>query len=191
MAFWHSSSPAEQAEQEGRTLIRRLSDDDLPAILEIIGDAATAYRGVIPADCWHEPYMSAAELRDEIAAGVEFYGWVEEGRLLGVMGIQQVCDATLIRHAYTRTAEQGRGIGGRLLDDLSGRASGRLLVGTWAAAAWAIRFYQGRGFSLVPPDEKDRLLRTYWTVPERQRDVSVVLTGSTQEAVARRPDRHR
>ena len=135
--------------------------------------------------------MSAAELRDEIAAQVEFYGWAEQGRLIGVMGIQHVRDATLIRHAYTRTAEQGHGIGGRLLDDLSGRASGRLLVGTWAAATWAIRFYQGRGFSLVPSDEKDRLLRIYWTVPERQRDVSVVLTDLTQEAVARRPDRHR
>jgi GNAT superfamily N-acetyltransferase len=179
------SSPAHRDRQEGKALIRRLGDADQPAILEIINDGATAYRGVIPADCWHEPYMSAAQLRDEIAAGVEFHGWEEGGRLLGVMGIQQVRDATLIRHAYTRTAEQGRGIGGRLLLELSGRASGRLLVGTWAAATWAICFYERRGFSLVGSDEKDRLLRTYWTVPARQRDVSVVLTGATQGATER------
>lgn len=160
-------------------MIRHLSEADGPAILEVILDAATAYRGVIPADCWQEPYMSEAELRDNIAAGVDFFGWEERARLIGVMGLQGVRGVILIRHAYTRTADQGRGIGGQLLGHLRGRARGRLLVGTWAAAAWAIRFYQQRGFSLVGPEEKDRLLTTYWTVPERQRQASVVLHGST------------
>ena len=157
-------------------MIRQLSEADGPAILEVILDAATAYQGVIPADCWQEPYMSEAELRQEIAAGVEFFGWEEHAQLLGVMGLQHVRDVTLIRHAYTRTAHQGQGLGGRLLAQLRGRGRARLLVGTWAAAAWAIRFYQQRGFSLVGPEEKDRLLSTYWTVPERQRQASVVLS---------------
>lgn len=156
-------------------MIRRLADAERPAIVGVIGDAATAYRGVIPDDCWHEPYMSDAELRDEIAAGVEFFGWLEHGELLGVMGLQDVRDVTLIRHAYTLTAHQGRGIGGRLLAHLRLAARARLLVGTWAAAAWAVRFYERRGFVLAGPDEKERLLTTYWTVPERQRRASVVL----------------
>jgi GNAT superfamily N-acetyltransferase len=156
--------------------IRRLTDTDRAAILEVIDDAAVAYRGAIPADCWHEPYMSEADLRREIAAGVEFVGWEDHRELLGVMGLQHVRDVTLIRHAYTRTAHQGRGIGGELLAHLQGRARGRLLVGTWAAAAWAIRFYERRGFSLVGREQKDRLLEAYWTVTPRQREVSVVLT---------------
>jgi N-acetylglutamate synthase-like GNAT family acetyltransferase len=162
------------------TAIRQLGDADRPAILEVIADAAEAYRGAIPADCWHEPYMSEAELRQEIVAGVDFYGWEEDGRLLGVMGLQQVRDVTLIRHAYTRTAEQGRGIGGALLADLQARASTQLLVGTWAAAVWAIRFYEARGFDLVAPEEKDRLLAEYWTVSPRQAEESVVLTGGNR-----------
>lgn len=157
-------------------MICRLSEADGPAILEVIGDAATAYRGVIPADCWREPYLSEAELRNEIAAGVEFFGWEERAQLLGVMGLQRVRDVTLIRHAYTRTADQGRGIGGQLLAHLRGTARTRLLVGTWEAAAWAILFYEHRGFALVGPEEKDRLLKTYWTVPEGQRQASVVLS---------------
>jgi GNAT superfamily N-acetyltransferase len=157
-------------------MIRRLSETDGPAILEVILDAATAYRGVIPADCWEEPYMSESELRDEIAAKVDFFGWEERARLIGVMGLQRIRGVILIRHAYTRTADQGRGIGGQLLAHLRERTRGRLLVGTWAAAAWAIRFYQQRGFALVGPEEKDRLLTTYWTVPERQREASVVLS---------------
>lgn len=157
-------------------MIRQLSVADDLAILEVIRDAAIAYRGVIPADCWQEPYMSEAELRQEIAAGVEFFGWEEHAQLLGVMGLQHVRDVTLIRHVYTRTAHQGQGIGSQLLAHLRGRARGRLLVGTWAAATWAIRFYKHRGFSLVGPEEKDRLLTTYWTVPERQRQASVVLS---------------
>jgi GNAT superfamily N-acetyltransferase len=157
-------------------MIRELSEADRPAILEIILDAATAYRGVIPADCWQEPYMSETELRRESAAGVEFFGWEERAKLLGVMGLQHVRNVTLIRHAYTRTAHQRRGIGGQLLAHLRGRARARLLVGTWASAAWATRFYEHRGFFLVGPEEKDRLLTTYWTVPEPQRQASVVLS---------------
>jgi GNAT superfamily N-acetyltransferase len=156
-------------------VIRVCTDVDLPSIHRIINDAAEAYRGVIPADCWHEPYMSIAALTGEIAAGVAFSGWDADGTLVGVIGRQSVRDVTLIRHAYVRPEAQGQGIGGALLDTLAGETPGALLVGTWAAAHWAVRFYERHGFRLVAPDEKDRLLQTYWTVPARQRDVSVVL----------------
>jgi GNAT superfamily N-acetyltransferase len=156
-------------------MIRRCSDADLPAIESIVNEAAQAYRGAIPADCWHEPYMTRAALDAEIAAGVDFWGWDDAGVLIGVMGIQPVRDVTLIRHAYVRAAQQGRGIGAALLRFLFDRATGPVLVGTWAAAEWAIRFYQRHGFRLVPPEEKDRLLDTYWSIPARQRDTSVVL----------------
>jgi GNAT superfamily N-acetyltransferase len=157
------------------TMIRTCSAADVPGILEIVNDAARAYRGVIPNDLWHDPYMDRAHLESEIAAGVDFRGWDEAGELLGVMGIQQVLDATLIRHAYVRSNRQAAGIGGALLEHLAKHASGRLLVGTWAAAYWAIRFYERHGFGLVAQPEKDRLLDTYWTIPARQRDTSVVL----------------
>jgi GNAT superfamily N-acetyltransferase len=156
-------------------MIRRCSAADCQTIESIVNDAARAYRGAIPPDCLHEPYMPASELQTEIAAGVEFWGWQEAGALIGVMGLQQVRDVTLIRHAYVRTSHQGAGIGGALLKFLTGRATGRLLVGTWAAAEWAIRFYQRHGFRLVSPHEKDRLLSTYWSIPDRQRETSVVL----------------
>lgn len=156
-------------------MIRRCTSNDIPTIDSIINEAAEKYRGVIPADCWHEPYMSRAELEREIGAGVAFSGWDEGGELVGVMGVQRVKDATLIRHAYVRTAQQGQGIGGKLLKALSGEVDGTLLIGTWADALWAIRFYQGHGFRLAPPDEKNRLLNTYWTISPRQRDTSVVL----------------
>jgi len=119
--------------------------------------------------------MTGPALRSEMDAGVRFWGWEESGALIGVMGIQHVRDATLIRHAYVRTPYQGRGIGGALLASLAGQRTGPLLVGTWAAADWAIRFYERHGFRLVPPEEKDRLLSTYWNIPERQRETSVVL----------------
>lgn len=141
-------------------MIRRCTDGDVLAIHAIVNEAADAYRGVIPADCWHEPYMSRAELDAEIAAGVSFSGWHESGELLGIMGLQQVRDVTLIRHAYVRSAHQGRGIGGALLEALSTGTKATLLVGTWAAAEWAVRFYERHGFRLVSPDEKDRLLGT-------------------------------
>lgn len=151
--------------------------DEPAEIAEVINDAATAYRGVIPADRWREPYMPLDELRAEIAAGVQFWGIRREGRLLGVMGLQRARDVSLIRHAYTRTAEQGGGVGSALLEHLKRASHRRLLIGTWKAATWAIRFYERRGFHRVSDEEKDRLLRRYWTVPERQIEESVVLSG--------------
>ena len=156
-------------------MIRACSEADVDVILEIINEAALAYRGVIPADCWHEPYMTRPALVSEIAAGVRFAGRDDDGALAGVMGLQRVRDATLIRHAYVRTAHQGRGIGGELMQSLSAQANGRLLVGTWAAASWAIAFYERHGFRAVSLEEKDRLLSTYWNISERQRETSVVL----------------
>ena len=157
-------------------MIRPCTDADVAVMCDIINEAAEAYRGVIPADCWHEPYMDRADLAAEIAAGVDFIGRDEHGELIGVMGLQKVLDATLIRHAYVRRSHQSRGIGGELLTLLAAQTSGPLLVGTWAAASWAIRFYQRHGFRLVDTDEKDRLLNTYWTISPRQRETSVVLT---------------
>ena len=136
---------------------------------------ATAYAGVIPADRYHVPYMAASELYDEIAAGVRFWGWYDPEGLSGVMGIQDVDDVTLIRHAYVRPERQGTGIGSRLLARLVNLAHQPLLVGTWADAVWAVRFYESHGFRLVTPAEKDCLLRRYWSIPERQVETSVVL----------------
>jgi GNAT superfamily N-acetyltransferase len=164
---------------KGGEVIRNCTLNDISTIEEIINEAAVAYRGVIPADCWHEPYMSRAELGSELAAGVVFSGWEAEHGLVGVMGLQQVRDATLIRHAYVRPAQQGRGIGGALLDELIGRSTGPLLVGTWAAATWAIRLYEKHGFRLTSESEKDRLLDTYWNIADRQRETSVVLVHET------------
>jgi GNAT superfamily N-acetyltransferase len=144
-------------------------------LLAIVNSAAPAYRGVIPADCWHEPYMPAAELASEIAAGVEFWGSERAGTLVGVMGIQRMPDLDLIRHAYVLPGDQRHGIGAELLRHLRGLSSRRMLVGTWAAATWAIRFYQRHGFELVSPEQKNRLLRIYWNIPDRQVEVSVVL----------------
>jgi len=157
-------------------VIRACTAADVPVIDSIINEAAEKYRGVIPTDCWHEPYMSRAELEREIAAGVNFSGWDDAGELIGVMGVQRVKDATLIRHAYVRTVQQGKGIGGKLLKALSAQVDGKLLIGTWADASWAIRFYQGHGFRLVTDQEKNDLLNTYWSISPRQRDTSVVLT---------------
>jgi GNAT superfamily N-acetyltransferase len=146
-------------------------------MLAIINAAAEAYRGVIPADRWHDPYMPADELDREIAAGVTFWGYEDGGELLGVMGIQPVRDVTLIRHAYVAPGTQRRGIGGALLEHLVRPAERPLLVGTWADAEWAISFYRRHGFELVSPEEKTRLLKTYWTIPERQIETSVVLAS--------------
>jgi N-acetylglutamate synthase-like GNAT family acetyltransferase len=157
-------------------VIRACTAADVPVIDSIINEAAEKYRGVIPTDCWHEPYMSRAELEREIAAGVNFSGWDDAGELIGVMGVQRVKDATLIRHAYVRTVQQGKGIGGKLLKALSAQVDGKLLIGTWADASWAIRFYQGHGFRLVTDQEKNDLLNSYWSISPRQRDTSVVLT---------------
>lgn len=149
--------------------------EDPEAIGAVINDAARAYRGVIPADRWHEPYMSAEELRAELGAGVKFVCFRRERRVAGVMGLQPAGDVALIRHAYTLTAEQGSGIGSRLLEHLRGRTERPLLVGTWKAATWAVRFYERRGFHRVGEAEKERLLRRYWRIPERQIEESVVL----------------
>ncbi|HZM34629.1 MAG TPA: GNAT family N-acetyltransferase [Burkholderiales bacterium] len=148
---------------------------DFDDIHAIINDAASAYRGVIPADRWHEPYMPREALEREIAAGVSFYGFVEQGKLVAVMGLQDVQDVALIRHAYTRTALRGRGAGAALLEHLKARSTRPLLVGTWKAATWAVAFYQKRGFVLTSEAEKEQLLKRYWTVPERQIEESVVL----------------
>ena len=156
-------------------MIRDCTEADVETILAIVNEAAVAYRGAIPADRWHEPYMSEAQLRSEIAAGVRFSGWEDSGHLAGVMGIQRVKDATLIRHAYVRPHYQRGGVGSALMNELVSRVPGRLLVGTWAAATWAIRFYERHGFRLVSRAEKDNLLDTYWTIPKRQRETSVVL----------------
>lgn len=156
-------------------VIRPCTDRDRGAILEVINDAARAYRGVIPPDRLQDPYMPREELGHEIAHGVRFWGFEQDGQLLGVMGLQDVEDVTLIRHAYVRTTHRRRGIGGRLLNDLRSKATRRLLVGTWAAAEWAIEFYRQHGFELVPRDQVPPLLRRYWSVPERQIETSVVL----------------
>jgi GNAT superfamily N-acetyltransferase len=155
--------------------IRRCRDDDIEAIFAIVNAAAEAYRGVIPADRWHEPYMPMHELEREIAAGVRFWGYEEAGALVGIMGIQPVEAVDLIRHAYVLPASQGRGVGARLLAHLMSSAQRRVLVGTWAAADWAIRFYRRHGFELVSPAQKDALLQTYWSIPARQVETSVVL----------------
>jgi GNAT superfamily N-acetyltransferase len=156
-------------------MIRSCTDTNFESIYSIINDAAEAYRGVIPADRWHEPYMPREELRREIGCGVRFWGFEVDGELAGVMGIQDVQDVTLIRHAYVRTARRGQGIGGQLIAELRKLTSRPVLMGTWAAATWAIRFYQSHGFRLVTPEEKDRLLKKYWSIPERQVETSVVL----------------
>jgi GNAT superfamily N-acetyltransferase len=156
-------------------VIRPCRDDERPAILAIVNAAAEAYRGVIPPDRWHDPYMPAGELDGEIAAGVRFWGYEAGGALLGVMGIQPLGGVTLIRHAYVATGSQRRGVGGALLDHLIATATQPLLVGTWATAEWAIRFYERHGFALVSPERKTELLRTYWTIPDRQVETSVVL----------------
>lgn len=155
--------------------IRRCTDHDVPAMFAIINDAAQAYRGVIPADRWHEPYMPEEALRAEIAAGVVFWGFEHDGRLVGVMGLQEVKDVALIRHAYVATAARRAGIGGRLLRHLMGETGRPVLIGTWAAASWAVRFYEQHGFTVTTPDEKARLLRAYWSIPDRQIETSVVL----------------
>lgn len=156
-------------------MIRRCDGSDFEAIYAIVNDSAQAYKGVIPADRWRSPYMSRDELRHEMSAGVVFWGYEEKGELAGVMGIQQVQDVTLIRHAYVRTAKRNQGIGRRLLLHLQKQTGRPILIGTWADAVWAVRFYEKHGFRLVSQEEKDRLLRKYWSIPERQIETSVVL----------------
>jgi GNAT superfamily N-acetyltransferase len=170
-------------------MIRLCTPADFASIHTIINDAAQAYRGVIPADRWHEPYMPESELRQQIDDGVVFSGFDVEGELLGVMGLQHVQDVTLIRHAYVRTPQRGRGIGSQLLTHLCEQTTRPILIGTWAAATWAISFYQKHAFRLVTPQQKDMLLQRYWSIPSRQVDTSVVLADerwfATQSGDAR------
>jgi GNAT superfamily N-acetyltransferase len=157
--------------------VRPCRDDERTAILAIVNAAAEAYRGVIPADRWREPYMDSRELDGEIAAGVAFWGYEADGALIGLMGIQPVHDVDLIRHAYVLPGRQRHGVGGALLRHLRRLTARRMLVGTWAAADWAIRFYRRHGFELVSPERKTALLETHWTIPERQIETSVVLAN--------------
>lgn len=164
-------------------MIRLCADSDFEPIWTIINDGAQAYKGIIPEDRWTEPYMSREKLQHEIQAGVVFSGYEEDGLLLAVMGIQQVQDVTLIRHAYVRTTSQKRGIGALLLAHLRELAPNPVLIGTWADAVWAIRFYESHGFRIVDPLTKNRLLKKYWTIPERQVQTSVVLADARWQAI--------
>jgi GNAT superfamily N-acetyltransferase len=156
-------------------MIRPCDHNDFEAIYAIVNDAAEAYRGIIPEDRWKEPYMDRQELQHEIDDGVVFWGYEDEGELIGVMGIQDVMDVTLVRHAYVRKARQNQGIGGKLLTELRRKTTRPTLMGTWADAVWAVRFYEKHGFRLVTPEEKTQLLQRYWCIPERQVETSVVL----------------
>jgi GNAT superfamily N-acetyltransferase len=156
-------------------IIRQSRETDFPHILTIINDAAQAYRGVIPSDRWHEPYMPADELQQEIADGVIFWVAEDAGAPVAVMGMQDKGEVVLVRHAYVTPGAQGMGVGTSLLRHVEEIAGKPVLVGTWADASWAIEFYRRNGFRVLPKDEKDLLLRTYWSVPERQMETSVVL----------------
>jgi len=159
-------------------MIRPCETRDFELIYDIINDGAHAYKGIIPNDRWREPYMSMNELQHEIDEGVAFWGYEENGSLAGVMGLQQVQDVTLIRHAYVRTSGQRRGIGAHLLSHLRKLTPGPVLIGTWADAVWAIRFYEKHGFRMVGPQQKEHLLRQYWSIPQRQIETSVVLADT-------------
>jgi GNAT superfamily N-acetyltransferase len=158
-------------------VIRACSAADAPQIFAIVNDAAQAYKGIIPADRWHDPYMPMEQLQSEMAAGVRFCGY-EEGGLLGVMGIQDRGDVDLIRHAYVRTASRNKGIGRQLLEYLEATSEKPVLIGTWAAATWAIRFYEKNGYRLLSREDTVRLLKKYWSIPDRQVETSVVLASA-------------
>ena len=159
-------------------MIRRCDDRDFESIWAIINDGAQAYRGTIPEDRWTEPYMSREKLQHEIDGGVVFWGYEVNGTLAGVMGLQPVQDVILVRHAYVRTGNQKKGIGSHLLSHLRQLTEAPVLIGTWADAVWAIRFYESHGFRRVSPEDKDRLLKRYWTIPERQIETSIVLADT-------------
>lgn len=163
-------------------MIVQCDQKDFKVINAIINDGASAYKGIIPADRWKEPYMPEAELKHQIDQGVQFWGYNEDRQLIGVMGIQDKGDVTLIRHAYVRTSHRSMGIGSKLLAHLCSTSRKPILIGTWADATWAIAFYQKHGFYLVSNEEKDRLLRKYWTIPTRQIETSVVLAGNKSKS---------
>ncbi len=156
-------------------MIRKAADEDFEEIFNIINDAAIAYKGVIPPDRWHEPYMTKEELKAQIEDGVRFSCYVDNDEIIGVMGIQGKTDVELIRHAYVRTKQRNKGIGTLLIRELIKDSTKPILVGTWKAAYWAISFYEKHGFCLVDEQEKDRLLKKYWAIPDRQVETSVVL----------------
>jgi GNAT superfamily N-acetyltransferase len=160
--------------------IRECTDADFDTILDIINDAARAYKGGIPADCWSEPYMPRQELKQEIAAGILFWGFEDYGTLVGVMGLQDRGDVSLIRHAYVRSSQRKRGIGTRLLHALESMTDKPLLIGTWADATWALAFYHKNGYRLLSAAESSRLLHKYWSIPERQVETSVVLASRSR-----------
>jgi GNAT superfamily N-acetyltransferase len=157
-------------------VIRACSAADAPQIFAIVNDAAQAYKGIIPADRWHDPYMPMDHLQAEMADGVKFWGY-DDGGLAGVMGIQDRGDVDLIRHAYVRTARRNSGIGGELLAHLEAASGKPILIGTWAAATWAIRFYEKNGYRLLSREDTVRLLKKYWSIPDRQVETSVVLAS--------------
>ncbi len=156
-------------------MIRPATESDFDDILQIINDAATAYKGIIPSDRWHEPYMSKHELEIQIKEGVSFICYEDDGQVTGVMGFQDKIDVNLVRHAYVKTVERNKGIGSILIRELVKESNKPLLIGTWKAASWAIKFYQNHGFVLASEDDKNRLLKKYWNIPERQIETSVVL----------------
>jgi N-acetylglutamate synthase-like GNAT family acetyltransferase len=156
-------------------MIRKCADEDFEEIFNIINDASIAYKGVIPPDQWHEPYMPREELQAQIEDGVRFSCYVDDNEIVGVMGIQDKEDVALIRHAYVRTKQRKKGVGSLLLQELIKDEQKPILIGTWKAADWAIRFYEKHGFRLVDEEEKDRLLKKYWAIPDRQVETSVVL----------------
>ena len=159
-------------------MMSKCDEGDLNEINAVINDAAVAYRGIIPADRWHEPYMSMDDLKNQIDEGVEFWAYTENGKIVGVMGIQFKGQVTLIRHAYVRTSHRNKGIGTKLLAHLTSIATTPVLIGTWADASWAIEFYQKHGFRLLSTEEKNKLLRQYWKIPARQIETSVVLASA-------------
>ena len=158
-------------------MIRKCEANDFDIIYDIINDGASAYKGVIPADRWHDPYMPKEELQKQINEGVEFWSYSDNGIIAGVMGIQFKGDVTLIRHAYVRSSQRNKGVGGKLLQYLRSLSSTPILIGTWEDAVWAIAFYEKHGFRLLQKDEKNTLLKKYWSIPERQVDTSVVLAS--------------
>lgn len=159
------------------TVIRPCGPDDFDTVLAIINQAALAYRGAIPAELWHEPYMSAADLKTEIAAGVQFWGYQSDDGLSGAMGLQRMHDLDLIRHAYVLPGGQRRGTGGALLEHLRRQSRRRMLIATWSAASWALKFYRRHGFDPVSPARRAELLKAYWTMSDRRVEASVVLAN--------------
>ncbi|MFL5312928.1 MAG: GNAT family N-acetyltransferase [Myxococcales bacterium] len=168
----------EDPDNRRATTIRPCGPADLRALFSIVNDAAQAYQGIIPADCWHEPYMRLDELEQGIRDGIVFWGYEAGGELVGLMGIQDRGEVSLIRHAYVRTAHRRKGIGEELLRRLEGMTGKAILIGTWSAASWAIRFYEKNGYRILSRPETERLLRKYWSIPERQIETSVVLANA-------------